>query len=194
MNGSLTVWPSDTIWRHISGSTLVRVMAWCRQATSHYLNQIWLIVSTDQWHLSESNFIRDTPATNHKNQLQFAWIKFLSNLPGANDLIIIFSLDWSLDGKGHSMLTFICRMEPNITSSSGSTGPMLSTRGSPSPTWDVQIWCRSSTASTRLGTLPPWANYCPSRCRTMMRARKLPLIISTKESSSPQNPWHRWSS
>ena len=36
-------------------STLVQVMAWCRQATSHYLNQCWLIspmpygVTRPQW-------------------------------------------------------------------------------------------------------------------------------------------------
>ena len=40
----------------------------------------------DQWRLSEGNFTRDTPANNHENQLQFAWIKFLSDLPGANEL------------------------------------------------------------------------------------------------------------
>ena len=30
---------------HRSGSTLAQVMAWCRQAPSHYLNQCWLIKS-----------------------------------------------------------------------------------------------------------------------------------------------------
>ena len=32
------------IWRHRTRSTLSQVMAWCRQATSHYLNQCWLII------------------------------------------------------------------------------------------------------------------------------------------------------
>ena len=31
--------PSDAIWRQKTWSTLAQVMAWCRQATSHYLNQ-----------------------------------------------------------------------------------------------------------------------------------------------------------
>ena len=34
-----SLWPSDAIWGHGSGSTLAQVMAWCRQATSHYLSQ-----------------------------------------------------------------------------------------------------------------------------------------------------------
>ena len=39
------LWPSDTIWRHRSGSTLAQVMACCLTAPSHYLNQYWLIIS-----------------------------------------------------------------------------------------------------------------------------------------------------
>ena len=74
-------WPSDIIRWHRYGSTLAQVMAWCLMAPSHYLNQCWLIVSTDQWRLSKCNFPRDTPAINHENRLQFAWIKVLSNLP-----------------------------------------------------------------------------------------------------------------
>ena len=34
-----SLWPSDAIWRLRSESTLVQVMAWCHQATSHYLSQ-----------------------------------------------------------------------------------------------------------------------------------------------------------
>ena len=33
------LWPSDTIWRQRSGSTLAPVMACCLTAPSHYLNQ-----------------------------------------------------------------------------------------------------------------------------------------------------------
>ena len=43
-------WPSDTIWRQRSGSTLPQVMACCLMAQSHYLNQCWLIVSEVQRH------------------------------------------------------------------------------------------------------------------------------------------------
>ena len=40
-----TLWPSDAIWRHRSGSTLAQVMACYLMAWSHYLNQYWLIIS-----------------------------------------------------------------------------------------------------------------------------------------------------
>ena len=33
-----SLWSSDAIWRHRSGSTLAQVMAWCLTAPSHYLN------------------------------------------------------------------------------------------------------------------------------------------------------------
>ena len=69
-----SLWPSDAIWQHRSWSTLAQVMACCVTAPSHYLNQCWLIISTDQWRLPKGNFtrLRDTPAINHENQLQFA--------------------------------------------------------------------------------------------------------------------------
>ena len=34
-----SLWPSDVIWKFISWSTLVQVMACCLTASSHYLNQ-----------------------------------------------------------------------------------------------------------------------------------------------------------
>ena len=51
-----SLWPSDAKWRQRSGSTLAQVMACCLMATSHYLNQCWLIISKVQWHPSGSNF------------------------------------------------------------------------------------------------------------------------------------------
>ena len=63
-----SLWPSDTIWWHRSGSTLAQVMACCLMALSmlsHYLNQYWLIIHKVYWHSSEGNFIRDTSATIH---------------------------------------------------------------------------------------------------------------------------------
>ena len=50
------LWPSDTIWRHRSGSTVAYVMAWCLTTPSHYLNQCWLIISKVQWHSCEGMF------------------------------------------------------------------------------------------------------------------------------------------
>ena len=58
-------WPSDTIWRHRSGSKLAQVMTWCRMAPSHYLKQCWCIRSKVQWHSSKGNFTWDTSAINH---------------------------------------------------------------------------------------------------------------------------------
>ena len=45
-----SLWPSDTIWRQRSGSTLAQVMACCLKAPSHYLTQCWLIIIEVQWH------------------------------------------------------------------------------------------------------------------------------------------------
>ena len=79
-----SLWPSDIIWRHKSGSTLAHVMACCLTAPSHYLNQCRLTISKVQWHPSESNFIRDTSAIRHWNSLEYYLSKFCSNLPGDN--------------------------------------------------------------------------------------------------------------
>ena len=43
-----SLWPSETIWPHLSGSTLT--------APSHYLNQCWLIISEVLWHEPDWNF------------------------------------------------------------------------------------------------------------------------------------------
>ena len=51
-----SLWPSNTIWRLRSGSTLAQIMACCLMASSHYLNQSWLIMRCGQQHSHESNF------------------------------------------------------------------------------------------------------------------------------------------
>ena len=53
---------------HISGSTLAQVVAWCRQAPSHYLNQCWLI-SEVIWHSPEGDFAGNA-------QDIYLWYKF----------------------------------------------------------------------------------------------------------------------
>ena len=55
-----TQWPSDTIWRHRSGSTLAQVMACCLTTPSHCLNQCWLIIHETHLHSSEDSFTRET--------------------------------------------------------------------------------------------------------------------------------------
>ena len=91
-----SLWPSDTIWRQKSESTLAQVMACCLTAPSHYLNQCWLTITKVQWCSSEGNF-----ASDHSHQsLKLAWKlffrRFYWNLPGANELTC------------HNEFTFLC--------------------------------------------------------------------------------------
>ena len=51
-----TLWPSDTLWRHKSGTTLAQVMDCCLAAPNHYLNQCWLLTNEVLWHSPQSNF------------------------------------------------------------------------------------------------------------------------------------------
>ena len=60
LNWFNSLWPSDAMWRHRSGSTLAQVMACCLTAPSHYLNQCWLMISEVLWHWSDSNFTENT--------------------------------------------------------------------------------------------------------------------------------------
>ena len=48
-----SLWPSDAMWWHRSGSTLAHVMACCLSAPSHYLIQCWLIISKVQVQINE---------------------------------------------------------------------------------------------------------------------------------------------
>ena len=48
-----TLMHNNTMWRHISGSKLVQVMAWSLTATSHYQSQCCLIINRVLWHSSE---------------------------------------------------------------------------------------------------------------------------------------------
>ena len=61
------LWPIVAIWPHSSGSTLARVMAYCRIAPSLYFNWCWLITKNYQRHSSENNFAKDISDTNELN-------------------------------------------------------------------------------------------------------------------------------
>ena len=76
-----SLWPIDATWWQGSGSTLAQVMACCLMAPSHYLNQCWLIISKVQWHPSENNFTRDTPAISHWILLENYLSKILFKSP-----------------------------------------------------------------------------------------------------------------
>ena len=80
-----SLWLSDTIWRHKSGSTLAQVMACCLTAPSHYLNQCWLIISKVQWHSSECNFTKIPQPSVTEISWKITYLKFHSNFPGASE-------------------------------------------------------------------------------------------------------------
>ena len=50
-----SLWPSDTIWRYRSRSTLAQEIACCLTAPSHYLTLCWLIFSKVLWLSSEGS-------------------------------------------------------------------------------------------------------------------------------------------
>ena len=58
-----TLWLSDAIWWHRSGSALAKVMACCLTVLNLYLNKCWLSISEVLWHWHESNFTASGPAT-----------------------------------------------------------------------------------------------------------------------------------
>ena len=51
-------WPGDAIRRQGTRSTFAQVMVCCLMATSHYLNQCWLIIGQVPWHSSQGIIIR----------------------------------------------------------------------------------------------------------------------------------------
>ena len=65
-----SLWPSDAIWRHTSWSTLVRVMACCLTAPSHYLDQCLLYITEVLWQPPESNFTASAQATILRNEFE----------------------------------------------------------------------------------------------------------------------------
>ena len=51
-------WPNVTMWQDKSGSTLALAMVCCLMASSHYLNQYWLIINKVLWHSPANNFLK----------------------------------------------------------------------------------------------------------------------------------------
>ena len=80
------LWPSDAIWQDGYGSTLAQVMACCLMATSHYLNQGWLIITGVQWHSPESNFTKGAQEVKPKHVFRITLLKSPPHLQGANVL------------------------------------------------------------------------------------------------------------
>ena len=106
-----SLWPSDTIWRHESGSTLAQVMACCLTAPSHYLNQCWLIISGVQWHsciIVQGQFHKR--CLNHQS-LKSIWkyLKIFSNFPGANQLRVTLTPVLHIGDKNSPVTQVCCR-------------------------------------------------------------------------------------
>ena len=59
MQKVISLWPNDAIWKPRSGLILAQLIACCLKASSHYLNQCWLIIKGVLWHSSESNIPRN---------------------------------------------------------------------------------------------------------------------------------------
>ena len=75
------LWPSETIWRRRSGSTLDKLTACCLMAPSHYLNQCWLkITGISQFQLG--NFTENEEKTCwQKFKFKNKSLKILMHLP-----------------------------------------------------------------------------------------------------------------
>ena len=80
--GFNSLWPSDVIWRHRSGSTLVQTMACCLKAPSHCRNKCWLIISGVR-HLGTISQEIHQPKIS-KISMKMTYLKFHSNRPGDN--------------------------------------------------------------------------------------------------------------
>ena len=94
-----SLWPSDAIWQHWSGSTLAQVMAWCHQAPSHYLKQCWSMMRSIGIQLTSiSQQVLNTPTPNM--DLKITFLKLQPYLPGANELNVDnYSLTlWDIHG------------------------------------------------------------------------------------------------
>ena len=81
-----SLWPGDAICWPRSQSTLAQVMACCLTASSHYLNQCWLIINEVQWHAPESNFTGSACEFILQHELENYTFKIIAIFPGAMSL------------------------------------------------------------------------------------------------------------
>ena len=86
-----SLWPSDAIWRHRSGSTLAHVMACC------LTNQRWLLVSDVLWHSPQSNF------TKVLTIVDFLWVR-----SGVSHMTVISQRMMTSSNGTFSALLAIC--------------------------------------------------------------------------------------
>ena len=84
---SNSLWPSDAICWHRTGSKLAQV-AWQHQAVTWINVDLSYLSSTVQWHSSRGNFTKKTPHPSITNiSLKISCLKFHFNLPGVIELL-----------------------------------------------------------------------------------------------------------
>ena len=86
-----SLWPSDALWRHRSGSTMAQVMACFQTASNHYLNQCWLVIN-DFCGIHTRTFTRGNshdiiPQDEFENHI---FLKLLPHLSGANEFQVLY--------------------------------------------------------------------------------------------------------
>ena len=94
-----SLWPSNAIWWHSSGSTLTQIIACWLMAPSHCMHPLSLVISKVHWHSSVGNFTWDTQSTltkSTKRLINLTWtfffVKFNSNIPGSKTSGVYFIL------------------------------------------------------------------------------------------------------
>ena len=132
-----SLWPSDTIWRHESGSTLAQVMAWRHQAIT-WTNVDLSSVRSCGIHLSAIlQEIRQQSVT--EISLKIAYLNFCSNPPGVNELMLCLSgASWikpNLLNIAKSIWTFNSLIFYSPIYNNLSYSIMLSTPTQSTPVW-----------------------------------------------------------
>ena len=83
-NDMNSVWPSHTIWRLRSWSTLAQVMVCCLTAPSHYLSQCWLLHSEVLCYSPVSNLAMNAQATVLYNKFENYTLEITATSPGSH--------------------------------------------------------------------------------------------------------------
>ena len=103
-NSFNSLWPSDTIWRQGSRSTLAQVMACCLMASSHYLNQCSISeVHLVQWHSYQGDFTSNASTMSHWNPFENYLSKILLKSPRGQWVIVntMTKMAWWYKYHGH---------------------------------------------------------------------------------------------
>ena len=80
-----SLWHSDAIWQHRTGTVLVQVMVWCQMIPSHYLNQSWLLINEVLHHSPESILTKSSHELLSITCSEITLSTLLPHLPEANE-------------------------------------------------------------------------------------------------------------